>query len=1133
MRAILASTTIVLSLIIWVVFSNSILAQTSAREFFLWLKSSPILGLSLIVIPIFLASVLYVYIDFINASEQKKRIQLNRGLIKHGKTKAVTILKKDWKRVAKWSAWISLSLAALVGVAILSSGATRAYAPNEFVTTWKTDNPGTGPGGTANNQIRIPTTGLGYNYNVAWEEVGNPANNGMDGPFTSSALITFPYPGTYEVRITGAFPRIYFNNGVQRQKILTVEQWGSNQWLSMERAFYGANNLRINATDAPNLSGVTNLDWMFKGATSLNDSLNHWDVSNVTRINELFFNATSFNQPLNNWNVSSVTEMYTVFYGATSFNQPLNNWNVSSVTAAYGMFSNASSFNQPLDNWDVSSMATMQFMFDQASSFNQSLGAWNMSNVTNVIGMLNESGLSVENYDSTVTGWAIQPLGNGLSFGALSLRFCNSVAERQSIIDNYNWTFFGDLEYCPASPDEFVTTWKTDNPGASNSNQIIIPTAGTGYSYNVDWREVANPGGNNGTAGPFTASTTITFPSDGIYEVRISGDFPRICFAIGGLGCNNGGDRQKILTVEQWGSNPWLTFENAFYGASNLSIPASDAPNLTSTNNLVNMFSGATSFNSPINHWNVENISNMSGMFYNATSFNQPLNNWNVSNVTNMSGMFIGSTSFNSSINSWNTANVTVMANMFYNATSFNQPLNNWNVSNVTLMQGMFSEATSFNQPLNNWNVSSATAMFDMFRGATAFNQNINNWNVSNVNSMTGMFAYATSFNQPLNNWNLSGLSDNHFALRQMFMGATSFNQDISSWDVSGVKDFSSMFFGATSFNQSLGNWDVSDSLTSSNMLSNTALSTENYDDTLIGWATQNLQNNVVFGAAPATYCLSADQRAYMISNFSWNITDGGLSCVGLAKEVNTENPDVIDSSTAKLNGSVSGPGLINFTSGGFQWGLISDALADEVANLTIASQNFSHQVNLECDTQYFYRAFAVDGGDVRTYGLVTTFTIPCPIIEEPENVAPTIQITSPQNGQEFSEGSDVSISAEAYDDNEVAEVRFYINGELLTSLQEIPYDYLFEDPEVGTYSLVAVAEDDEGLETGTQPVIFTVVAVPGQDPQRPPEVQDPQTPLVPRAGALALGTFGITLALIFLYINYRKNKKIMSESDR
>ena len=47
-----------------------------------------------------------------------------------------------------------------------------------------------------------------------------------------------------------------------------------------------------------------------------------------------------------NWDVSNVTSMYRMFKGATSFNQPLN-WNVSKVTDMRWMFE-ASSFNQPL-----------------------------------------------------------------------------------------------------------------------------------------------------------------------------------------------------------------------------------------------------------------------------------------------------------------------------------------------------------------------------------------------------------------------------------------------------------------------------------------------------------------------------------------------------------------------------------------------------------------------------------------------------------------------------------------------------------------------------------------------------------------------------------------------------------------
>ena len=33
----------------------------------------------------------------------------------------------------------------------------------------------------------------------------------------------------------------------------------------------------------------------------------------------------------------------------------------------------------------------------------------------------------------------------------------------------------------------FITTWKTDNPGTSDDNQVTMPTDGGGYNYTVDW----------------------------------------------------------------------------------------------------------------------------------------------------------------------------------------------------------------------------------------------------------------------------------------------------------------------------------------------------------------------------------------------------------------------------------------------------------------------------------------------------------------------------------------------------------------------------------------------------------------------------------------------------------------------
>ena len=66
------------------------------------------------------------------------------------------------------------------------------------------------------------------------------------------------------------------------------------------------------------------------------------------------------------------------------------------------------------------------------------------------------------------------------------------------------------------------------------------------------------------------------------------------------------------------------------------------------------MFSCATSFNQPLNNWDVSNVTDMTSMFNEAYSFNQPLNNWNVSNVTNMREMFYEAESFNQDLSSWN-----------------------------------------------------------------------------------------------------------------------------------------------------------------------------------------------------------------------------------------------------------------------------------------------------------------------------------------------------------------------------------------------------------------------------------------------------------------------------------------------
>ncbi len=56
------------------------------------------------------------------------------------------------------------------------------------------------------------------------------------------------------------------------------------------------------------------------------------------------------------------------------------------------------------------------------------------------------------------------------------------------------------------------------------------------------------------------------------------------------------------------------------------------------------------------------------------SSFNQPIDNWDVSKVENMRQMFCENKVFNQSLASWNTNSLIYKDNMFTGATAYNQP---------------------------------------------------------------------------------------------------------------------------------------------------------------------------------------------------------------------------------------------------------------------------------------------------------------------------------------------------------------------------------------------------------------------------------------------------------------------------
>ncbi|MCR9133312.1 MAG: BspA family leucine-rich repeat surface protein, partial [bacterium] len=154
--------------------------------------------------------------------------------------------------------------------------------------------------------------------------------------------------------------------------------------------------------------------------------------------------------------------------------------------------------------------------------------------------------------------------------------------------------------------------------------------------------------------------------------------------------------------------------------------------------------------------------------------------------------------------------------------------------------------------------------------------------NLEQVTSMEGMFldAFNTSnFNSDISSWDVSAITN----MKAMFAGADSFNQDISVWDVSSVTTMESMFAQAKAFNQNLGNWDINKVETfdgeqdGTGFMDNTALSTTNYDSTLIGWAgkiNESSDIEVSFGDAKRSFVSNA--AVDKLAGLGWEIQDAG-----------------------------------------------------------------------------------------------------------------------------------------------------------------------------------------------------------------------------------------------------------------
>jgi len=375
----------------------------------------------------------------------------------------------------------------------ISLGAYCTDTP--LILTVKTDN----TGDSADDQFTLPLRSAStYDFTVDYD--------GQQTTHTSGNDLTLTFPsgaGTYDLTINGTFPALDFYHSGDRLKLVEVKQWGTCcKWETMESAFYDCKNLKVTATDVPDLSAVTTMMNMFHNCQAMDAvTVSNWDVSNVASMRQMFYNCLALTgiSGTETWDVGKVTTMYRMFNKCKVL-QTLNltGWDTSSVLDMGFMFSacNALTGITGLKDLDVASLKTCRLMFENVNMATVDLSNWNTVSLENIDYMFQSSSITsivgLENWDvKKLAGARGVFYGNPLTtaqYDALLMAYAAQLSNRPddlyTIFEPRNSQYSRDPAVIAARDQLIAANWTIKDGGTANTVPVAdaqtVAAAGTG-----------------------------------------------------------------------------------------------------------------------------------------------------------------------------------------------------------------------------------------------------------------------------------------------------------------------------------------------------------------------------------------------------------------------------------------------------------------------------------------------------------------------------------------------------------------------------------------------------------------------------------------------------------------------------
>lgn len=156
---------------------------------------------------------------------------------------------------------------------------------------------------------------------------------------TGNHTITFPTgAGVHEITINGVFPRFYFNNSGDKDKVISIDSWGEIQYSTNQNgAFYGCSNLSSIANDIQWINQATICQSTFRNC-NLSNLPNEMTLSSLAISSSMFSNNNLTSLP-SGMVLDNLTNGFSMFSDNSLTSLPPL-MNLDNLTTGIVMFSN-------------------------------------------------------------------------------------------------------------------------------------------------------------------------------------------------------------------------------------------------------------------------------------------------------------------------------------------------------------------------------------------------------------------------------------------------------------------------------------------------------------------------------------------------------------------------------------------------------------------------------------------------------------------------------------------------------------------------------------------------------------------------------------------------------------------------